>query len=494
MASGKSYTRRAVKGFAAVFIINIIAAFLGYLMRIVLARNLTLAEYGLFFSVFAFINFIAIFNNLGLGEALVKYIPDFLVKKNPGEIKNSMVIVASTYLLTSLVIAVLLVVFSGTLSKHYFKTPVALPLLLLFILIMFFSNLRELLRCSYQAFQKMTVYAGIYLAENALILILLACFFVFSKSILTAAYSYIISYVIILIIFSLLFLKTFNFFKHKFTFKKELAKTLFKFGLPVTLLGVGSIVILYTDTLVLTYFRSLEEVGIYNVVVPTAMLLMFFTNSIGSVLFPMVSELSAKKDEKKIKQGLEILEKYSFAILLPLVTMMFLFSGIILNLLFGAAYASGTTAMQVLLVGILFMGMFSLSSMVFAGIGKPMISTKILLLGAAINLILNFFLIPRWGMLGAAFNSLIAYFFVFIVSVFKLRKLIKVKMPWLNWFKTIFAAGIMMLIIYSLKKIMTTHPYIEAVLSCIIAGLVYIGIILLMRVVKLKEVKAIIRP
>ncbi|MBN2052425.1 flippase [Candidatus Woesearchaeota archaeon] len=492
MASGKSYSQRAVKSFAVVFIINIIAAFLGYLIRIVLARNLTLADYGLFFSVFALINFIAIFNNLGLGEALVKYIPDFLVKKKPGEIKNSIVIVICTYLLTSIIIASLLVIFSNELSEHYFKTSVALPLLLLFIIIMFFSNLRELLRSAYQAFQKMTFYAGIYLAENALILIMLIFFFVFSKSIFTAAYSYIVTYVIILIIFAFLFLKTFQFFNYKFSFKKELAKILFKFGLPVTLLGVGSIVILYTDTLVLTYFRSLEEVGVYNVVVPTAMLLLFFTNSIGSVLFPMVSELWAKKDLKKISQGLEILEKYSFAVLLPLVTIMFIFSNTILRLLFGAAYASGATAMQVLLIGILFMGMFSLSSMVFAGIGKPMISTKILLLGGAINLILNFFLIPRWGMLGAAFNSLLAYFLVFILSVFKLRKLIKVKMPWLNWLKTIIAGIAMVLVIIFMQNILVLPFYAEIILSCLIAGLVYVGLILLMRIVNLNEIKSII--
>ena len=54
---------------------NIIAAFVGYIIRIVLARNLSVMEYGLFFAVSTLIGFIGVFIGLGTGEALVKYVP-----------------------------------------------------------------------------------------------------------------------------------------------------------------------------------------------------------------------------------------------------------------------------------------------------------------------------------------------------------------------------------------------------------------------------------
>ena len=50
-----SYTKLAVRGAATVFIISIIAAFLGYLVRLILAKNLTVEQFGLFYAVFAFI-------------------------------------------------------------------------------------------------------------------------------------------------------------------------------------------------------------------------------------------------------------------------------------------------------------------------------------------------------------------------------------------------------------------------------------------------------
>ena len=56
----------------------------------------------------------------------------------------------------------------------------------------------------------------------------------------------------------------------------------------------------------LTYFRSLEEVGIYNVVLPTVMILAFFSHAIYHVFFPMVSELWSKNLKDRLRQGFYI--------------------------------------------------------------------------------------------------------------------------------------------------------------------------------------------
>lgn len=487
-----SYTKKAVKGFAIVFIINIIAAFIGYLIRIVLARNLTVAEYGLFFAVFTLINLLAIFNNFGLSQALVKFIPGFLIKKKYDKIKNSIVIAFGMTFVTIIIISLLLFLFSDFLAKNYFKTPLAIPVLLLFILILFFSNLRTLLRSIFQAFQKMVIYVLIYLAENALILILLFFFFAFKKNIFIAVYSHIIAYVLIFIVFSLLLFKVFNFFKHKVAVKKDLVKRLFKFGIPVILSGIGGMIILYTDTLILTYFRSLEEVGIYNVVVPTVMMLMFFGKSIASVIFPMASELWARKKKKYLEDGLVMLEKYSFVIIVPLALIVLVFSKTILTLMFGAEYAIGATTMQVLIIGIIFFVIYAINSTLFSAIGKPEIGTKILLQGALINFILNLLVIPKLGMLGAAITSLITYFYVFILSVFKLRRFIKVRIPWVNWLKVFLSGGVMLGLVYWLKEIFFFNIYLKTIIICAVAGATYGLLIILLKVVSLKEIKKLI--
>ena len=71
----RSYTERIVKGSAWVFFIGVAATIIGYLLRIFLARTLTVTEFGLFYAVLAFLSFFYWFKELGIGSDLVKYIP-----------------------------------------------------------------------------------------------------------------------------------------------------------------------------------------------------------------------------------------------------------------------------------------------------------------------------------------------------------------------------------------------------------------------------------
>jgi len=487
-----SYTKRALKGFVIVFVINILAAFLGYLIRIVLARNLSIAEYGLFFSVFTFVSLIGIFNGLGMGEALVKYIPEFLVKKKHDKIKSAVIIALLVTLATVFVVGILLLIFSGFLAKHYFRNELAVPLLLLFVIIMLISNLKGILKVIFQAFQNMKLYSSMYLAENGFLLVLLFCFFAFQKNVFIASYAYIATYLLILLIFIPLLFKVFNFFKHKASVEKELFNKLLRFGIPVTISGIGGLIIVYTDTLVLTYFRSMEEVGVYNVIVPTAMILQFFATSIATVIFPMVAELWARKKKQYLELGLKMLYQYSFAIILPAVLVVLAFSETVLRLMFGEGYVGGAFAMQILLLGIIFLGLHSITSTILGGIGQPAISTKILIQGAALNFLLNLLLIPRLGIIGAALTSLIAYFYVAIMCIFKLRHFIKVQIPWLNWLKIAFAGILMLGLIFALKSVLVLNTYSEAVICVILGGLFYLCMIMMMRIVDLREIKSLV--
>ena len=83
-----NYTRKTVRGAGLVFVFSIFAAALGYLTRLVIARNLTLEEYGLFYSIFALVMLFGLFKDFGPGAALAKFIAEFKVNKEFGKIKG----------------------------------------------------------------------------------------------------------------------------------------------------------------------------------------------------------------------------------------------------------------------------------------------------------------------------------------------------------------------------------------------------------------------
>lgn len=475
-----------------VFVINIIAAFLGYLIRIVLARNLTVAEYGLFFSVFTLMSFLGVFISLGTNESIVKYIPEFLVKKQHSKVKSALLITAVCTLATVIVFSIIIFFLSQPLANHYFRNPLAEPVLLLFIAILLFVSFKGMLRQAFQALQDMRLFSFMYLAENSLLLIMLFAAFAFSQTIFSAAYVYIAVNLLLIMIFTLFLKKSLYSLTGKASIDKKVLKDMVKFGIFVIGSNIGGIMILYTDTLVLTYFRSLAEVGVYNAVVPTVMMIQFFATSIVTVIFPMVSELWAKKKKDYLAKGLGTIYQYSFAIMIPAVIIALAFSEPILGIMFGPDYIGGAIPMQLLLVGIVFFGLYSITSAALNGIGKPAISTKILLQGALLNLILNLLLIPTMGMLGAALSSLISYVFTGIYSSLKLARFIEIRMPWLSWLKTVAIGIIMLLLIIFLSDLLVMNVYAKIIMISAIAGILYLVLVIIAKVIDLKELVSLL--
>ena len=96
-----NYTKFAVKGATTVLVISLLAAFIGYLVRFVLARNLTVEEFGLFYAVFAFLGLLGLFKSFGFDKALIKFIPEFKHKKRNDLIKSSIIYVSFIQLITN---------------------------------------------------------------------------------------------------------------------------------------------------------------------------------------------------------------------------------------------------------------------------------------------------------------------------------------------------------------------------------------------------------
>ncbi|HME87421.1 MAG TPA: oligosaccharide flippase family protein, partial [Candidatus Nanoarchaeia archaeon] len=312
-----TYTKKLVRGSAIILFMSVFGSFLGFLARILLARNLSTTEYGLFYAVFAFVSFFLFFRDFGLNQALAKFIPGFIIKKEYNKIKTAIVSVFTVQLISTTIFGVLLYVFSDFLAAHYFKDAAASFILKVFILYVLFSMAFMLLVSILQGFQRIIVYSSAESLRSILMLGMI--FFLFTKGLGIAAptYGFAISYILVVAIFIPYFLSIFHFFSYKIVDFKNMTKKLFAFSLPVLLTSIGARAIARMDTLVLTYFVSLDQVGIYNVAMPIALLLLFFADAVSSVSLPLISELHARKDHARIKEWVRMLYKYSILISAP---------------------------------------------------------------------------------------------------------------------------------------------------------------------------------
>ncbi len=484
-----NYTKKIVGGTGILFFMGGLSSLFAYFIRMFLARNLDPTNYGLFYSVFTFIMFFLFFRNLGLGNALVKYIPEFQIKKKLNHIKTAIFSVFTFQLLSSMLFGAVFFFLADFLSVHYFKNESAAILLKLFVFYVVMSILFLIPKNVLQGFQRITLFSLI--EPLKLIIVFLLILFFFNRG--AGVFSGVIAYVLVCpILFFILIsptLRTFNIFRYKIENFGPITRKLIFFGLPVLVTSVGGRVISYIDTLILTYFRPLAEVGIYNVILPSAMIIVTVAASASSVIFPMSSELWIKKDRKRLHDGIRLMHKYAFVIIVPIIFTGFAFSNLFIHLFFGGEYTSGSLALQILLVGVLFYIVASINNSIISGIGKPETVTKIIFAAGLLNIALNIVLIPTYGINGAAIATSVSYLLTLFLSTHRLTKYVEIDFPLKEWLKSIFSAIFFVSGVFLIKESLNINPWFELVISVSVAGLIYMAVIYFLRIVDLKEIK-----
>lgn len=484
-----NYVGKILRGTGLMFAMTFIAALFSYGTRVLVARKLGPEQYGLFASVLTFILFFLFFRDLGLGTALVNFIAKNRVEGNFNKIKTALVSVFCLQFLSSSLIGILMILFSGYLSVHYFKVPESKIILLILIAYTMTSFLYTISKALLNGFQKSIPYSLMEPGKNLFILLLTLLLFRYDYGILAAAIPYAFVCVVLFFVFQPFVQRELSFFKHKVENVKETTKELLWFGLPLMAADIGGKVIGYTDTLMLTYFGTLAEVGIYNVVLPSALFFIQISRAISAIVFPISTELHYKKDIAKLSKGVTLLHQYCFALIIPLIFALFAFTEHFLVLFFGQEYAAGATAFRILLVGSMFFILASVNNIIISSMGEPKEVTKVILFSAILNVVLNIFFIPLFGIEGAAAATALAYALSMVISTQKLQKSLGTKSPYQQWAKLFITAAIFVVVIMYVSRLLDYNFYVEAVLSTIIASLVYILLLYLFDVIDFIELK-----
>lgn len=475
------------------FTLSFLANVAGYVARTVLARNLETAQFGLFYAVYAFIMFLTLFAYFGFAMTLVKYVAEFKTRKQYDKLTFAVLFPAFVMISLSIVISVILFLSSNFLAMSYFKSPEALLVVRIFSITLILMVISHTLLSIFRGFQDFLFAALITFLEKFSFAILVALFLLlgFVKNPYLPAYAILFAVLLTVIIFFPILFKYSRYFV-KTKFFSDLAKSMRGFALATFLASLGILIIGYIDTLMLTYFRSLGEVGIYNVVLPTVMVLGIFTQSIRQVLAPMVTELWTKKLKKRLSNGIEVLRNYSLISIIPMALVLFVFPKIIINLLFGIKYVGGYLAMQILSIGVIFftLGFIDLTTMRY--IGRPKESTKIIFVGVVFNIITNLILIPRFGINGAAITTTLSYLLMMILASIKLGKFIELRSDVLFWFKLLFAAAIFVITVSVIKWLLNINQFLEAGICLVSAGIIYIIVCYVLKLIKIDEIKLFI--
>jgi len=487
-----NYVKKAIRGIGSVFAFSLFSMFFAYVFRLLLARNLLTEEFGLFYAVIAFMTFVHTFHDPGLKSALIKILPEFLVKKQTDNISQAISQTLLIWVSLSAIYSLITIAFSRYLAANYFRYPDATTLIILLAVAFVIQAIDYLCSYVFQGFQRMGLFASVdFLRVFIFFVVSLIGFHFFPGNVIVPGIAYVAGTVLLSLIYGpILKCKVFQAFRFKWGVDKKILKKMMKFGIPVTIAGMSYSAFQQSGILILTYFGTLTDVGLLNIALPTSSLLISLSSSVAFVIFPLASELWMQGLKKHLQEGMTLLYKYVFVVILPLSLMMFAFAPLIITLLFGEKYLAAASALMILAIGTIFWIIANINFNFLAGIGKSSESMKVILGMTLASLALNGALIPFFGLMGAVWSIVAGYFLALLCSVIILHKHIKIALPLGFWLKTCIAGLIFLGVIYGAKIVIhLDNPYVKAIIILGVASGIYGLILLLFRIISLRELR-----
>ena len=262
---------------------------------------------------------------------------------------------------------------------------------------------------------------------------------------------------------------------------------------PVILLFLPQIAIsLYVtlDRTMLGALASTTDVGIYDQALKLVNILLTLVTSLGSVMLPRVSNLLSTGDKKSVNRMNQLSFLIYNLVIFPTIAGMLIINNDFVKFFLGKDFQEAKYAIAIMIFRMFFIGwtnIMGIQILIPHNKNKEFLTSTTV--PAIISVGLNLLLLPEFGYIGAAIVSVLTEVFVWVIQLYFTRKYLK-DVPIFKSTVKIFLASILMYVALSfLKSILTFTPIVNVVVCAIVGAILYGLLILLFKVVSLKEIK-----
>jgi O-antigen/teichoic acid export membrane protein len=180
-----------------------------------------------------------------------------------------------------------------------------------------------------------------------------------------------------------------------------------KVSLPLLFVSSMQLVSGYSDTLMLGILSSYADSGIYSVAVRVASFCGFSLLAINMILAPVISELFFSNKHHELQRAVTLTTRAASLISL-LICCVLIYYGKSLLAYFGDGFDKAYLPLLILLPGQFLNVCCGSVGLLLSLTGHQLSTAKILLGSSLLNVLLNFILIPHYGMVGAALANTLA--------------------------------------------------------------------------------------
>jgi O-antigen/teichoic acid export membrane protein len=197
-----------------------------------------------------------------------------------------------------------------------------------------------------------------------------------------------------------------------------LFRSTMNFAVKAYLTAFFSFLVLRVDLFLVQHIQGPEQAGYYSIAASMADVVAVLAAIIGTLLFPRLSALS------DISHKLRLTYQTAWAtalLLLPMLVVASALASWAVRLLFGQAFLPAAHAFVLLMPGMLFLGIQSVAVQFLNSIGFPTSVVAIWAASTVLNIAVNLWAIPRYGIAGASVVSSVSYFLAFLSVMLIIR-------------------------------------------------------------------------
>jgi O-antigen/teichoic acid export membrane protein len=322
----------------------------------------------------------------------------------------------------SFILGIILYLSFANLLSNYFGLDK--DILLLLVLLVFFQILPQVLFTYFQTSFQSKRYVYFNITYSTINFILTLSIFVIYQSLFSIFLALLLNAMVFSII-SLVSLIKDKLIVNKFN--KNIFKEVFTYGLPLVIHTTGTTLLFMSDRFFISKYIGNEAVAYYSVSLQLSMIILIVVNSFAAAWGPyLFKELKLKNN---IIGKYMIKKMYYFIIfffLLPLI--LYFFQELILRYFFAKKYLISLSFVLIIGFGYSAMGIYK----IFIGFLHYAKMTKLIsfltVTALSINLILNYYMINRFGTIGVAYSTFISMSILSILTIILVNKYYKI-----NW-------------------------------------------------------------
>jgi len=203
------------------------------------------------------------------------------------------------------------------------------------------------------------------------------------------------------------------------------------FGLPTIPGNISSWFVHFNDRYVIGFFLGALFVGFYVPAYTLGGIVAFFEAPLSFILPAVLSKLYDENKIGKVKTYLKYSLKYFLMIAIPAFFGLSVLSKQLLTIFSTSEIAQqGYLIVPFMALSMLLYGLYGIGPQILILIKKTSILGKIWLLASFLNLGLNLILIPRFGIMAAAVNTLLTYIVIFLSTWYYSFKYLRFEIDW----------------------------------------------------------------